>query len=89
MEEKTEKVKANLVDRKKIDIVGVKKVNSATPKNVTVKLSQSSMSVSGSELNVEKLDLESGVLSITGNIDSVDFSKNKGKNESVLKRIFK
>lgn len=75
-----------LVNRNTITITGVEKVVSANENQVNLTVSQSPMTVSGSGLTVQKLDVENGTVKIIGSISGVKYDEKK---ERFLKRIFK
>lgn len=76
-----------LVDRSSLSILGVQKVISAKPDLVQALLLDSGVMISGTDLQVSKLDLDAKLLELSGKIDSIRYTA--GKQESFFKRIFK
>lgn len=71
-----------------LTIFGATKVASSTPNQAVVEQGETSIIISGSELEVKKLDLENKEVAISGKITNLKFS---GKAEKIplMKRIFK
>ena len=79
--------KITLVDRKFLSIVGVEKMISVKPDLVQLSTKLGSMQILGSLMEVSKLDLESHILDIKGNINSIKYLDDK--KTPLFKRIFK
>ena len=75
-----------LVNRNTLTVTGVEKVVSANENQISLTVGQSPMTISGSGLTVQKLDVENGTLKIIGCISSIKYDEKK---ERFLKRIFK
>lgn len=75
-------------DRKKIIIKGAVKVKTCTQNFAVVETQECVATISGSEIEVVKLDLENKEVVFSGNISSIKFSSQKEKS-SFFKRIFK
>ena len=81
-----------LNNRKKLEITGVKKLESLNKEEFFVMTVLGLLLVKGSELEMQHLDIEKGLLWITGNVCSItylDEEKNKKKDEGFLKKLFK
>ncbi len=76
-----------LVDRSSLSILGVQKVISAKPDLVQALLLDSGVMISGTDLQVSKLDLDAKLLELSGKIDSIRYTV--GKRDNFFKRIFK
>ena len=74
-------------NRSKMQITGVCQVISAQPNSIVIKTNEGGLSISGSDLHVEKLVLEDSFLEIVGNVTMVKYNNNVGK--SFFKRLFK
>lgn len=82
----------SLSNRKKLEITGVKKLESLNKNEFFVLTILGLLLVKGSDLEMQHLDIEKGILWIVGNIDSItylDEENNKKKDEGFFKKIFK
>lgn len=77
-----------LINRKSLSLTGIEKVIGINENGLLVEVEGSSLSVSGRNLEVKKLDVESGNLEIEGNIDTIKYLDKKEK-LGFFKRIFK
>ena len=75
-------------DQKNIIIKGAKKVVSSTTTQAVVEIINSSICISGNEIEVKKLDLENGEVCFVGIVSNIKFS-NPSEKIPLLKRIFK
>lgn len=73
----------------KVKILGATKVVLSTQNQGVIETKDSLIVISGSELEVKKLDLENGEVSFHGKINSIKFSNGQGAKVPLLKRIFK
>ena len=74
--------------RKRMMVTGVLEVLSATDKCVIIRIKDSVIYTTGTNLRVAKLVLEEGLLIVDGDVESFKYqSKVQGK--SFLKRLFK
>lgn len=71
-----------------LSMTGVKDVPTFTDKNVTVKLDKDTLLISGQNLLVKSLDVESGKLLISGQVTSLKYTSTATPT-SFLKRLFK
>ena len=76
-----------LENRKLLEISGVTKVISVNMTNAEVVVLNTKLYICGSDISIERLDIDSGVLHLSGNFDEFRYS-GKGK-VSFLKRLFK
>ncbi len=76
----------NLVNRTKLTLTGVERVIATSETRVFLTVSASALKISGSNIQVEKLDVENGVLKLEGMIDEIKYNQKK---EPFLKRLFK
>ena len=79
--------KISLIDRKDLTISGIKKAVILSETSIALELENSLLQVSGKNMEVKKLDVESGILVVDGQIDSIKFSSQKEKT-GLFKRIF-
>lgn len=82
----------NIVQRKNINITGVKKIDNFDENEFLLETSMGYLLIKGSNLEIIKLDTYQGDISIKGKIDSLNYSEKtdkKNKNESVFSKLFK
>lgn len=91
MEKQTKTFTSSLLtldNRKTLNLTGVEKVYGANETKVNLRVAGSQLCISGNSLSIDKLDVDSGSLTINGIVDEIKYSKARG-NESLFKRIFK
>lgn len=71
-----------------INLTGVTKVFSATESLISLKLADTDILIEGEKLHVIKLDVESGIVDVEGQIFKIKQEKNK-QSKNIFKRIFK
>ncbi len=76
----------NMTDRKKAVLTGVNKVDSSNASEIVLTTCLGRITITGSELKIDRFDVAVGDLSLTGNIDAVKYVAAK---QPILKRIFK
>lgn len=81
----------SIIDRKRITISGVKKLESFNDKQFLVITSLGNLTITGKELSIEDMLMTKGDLCINGYIDSLKYTNSdfKKNNESLFKKIFK
>ena len=77
-----------MVNRATLEITGIKKVNGASAAHLELILDNTSLLVTGENMEVRKLDVEAGVIEVTGRIDTIKYADKKEKG-SFIKRILK
>jgi len=82
--------KGNLIleNRTKLSLTGIKKVKSTEPTRIVVFLENCVLTITGNNLTVQNLNIQNGVLDITGLINSIIYS-NKTNRKFSFKNIFK
>jgi len=82
-----------LVDRKKIQMSGIKHVNNFDEDEVILETSLGFLLIAGSELHVSMLNLEEGKVNLEGQINSIEYKEPgadlKSKGKSILGRLLK
>ena len=79
-----------IVDRKKINLSGVKKLVSFNPEEFLIETTLGVILLKGQELEIIKLDTSDGILSIKGRVNSLNYMDSNKKSEtSILARLFK
>lgn len=76
------------INRKNLSITGIEKVVGISDSELLVEVDGVALSIQGSDMEVKKLDVESGVLEIEGLINSMKYFDKKQK-VNFIKRIFK
>lgn len=75
-------------DRKKLILTGATKVVSSTSTQAVVEVGDTNIVISGTNIEVTKLDLDNKTVTFSGNINSVKYTA-KTEKTSLLKRMFK
>ncbi|MEG1284406.1 MAG: sporulation protein YabP [Romboutsia sp.] len=78
-----------LKDRSSLVISGVEHIYSFNDKKVEVRTSAGEMVIEGQEMDMNKLSIDDQIISITGTINSIVYSKDRKPQESFFKRLFK
>lgn len=78
----------NIKNRNFLSLTGVEKVFETNENKVQVKVAGSNLVVFGSNLSVEKLDVNSGVLQISGQINELKYLESLNKT-NFIKKIFR
>ena len=82
----------NIVQRKSINISGVKKIESFDENEFMLETNMGYLNIKGNNLEIIKLDTYQGDVSIKGKIDSLNYlenSKTKENKESIFTKLFK
>lgn len=81
-----------LQNRKRLEITGVKKIESLNTIEFLISTTLGMLHVEGEGLEMQHLDIEKGILWITGTIYSLEYfdeRKKETKQEGFFKKIFK
>ncbi len=68
-----------LENRKLLTLTGVCEVESSDDKQVILKTDMGKLKISGSSLSIGKLNVETGELSLSGNVNILEYKENKTK----------
>lgn len=80
----------NINNRSEIEIKGVKDILSYDAEKIAFDINGEELILTGNNFYVKKLDVESGVSIITGNLDALSFNTTSNKNQkSFLASLFK
>ena len=82
----TTKHKIILDDRKNLVMTGVTKVENINTECINCKINNSSVSITGKDLHIAKLDVDTGNVEVNGTIDNIRYLEPK---QGLFKRIFK
>ena len=75
-------------DRKKLSLSGATKVISSTSTQAVVEIGNCNVVISGTNIEVTKLDLDNKLVNFTGEINGIKYA-NKTVKTNLIKRIFK
>lgn len=78
-----------LEDRKDLRISGVTDVDSFDEETVVAYTSLGELVITGTELHISRLDVETGDLSIEGNIVSLAYTTNQSKHTGFFSKLLK
>lgn len=81
-----------IANRKNINISGVKKIDSFDESEFLIETTMGYLKITGSNLEIIKLDTYQGDVSIKGKINSLNYVENgkkKEKQESIISKLFK
>ena len=67
---------------------GVKEVGEFSEREASLTLHATSLKIKGSNLKVKEVDLDKGIVKITGSLSAVEYGKG-GSQESLIKKLFK
>lgn len=84
--------KVTLVNRKSLEITGIKDVDTFDEKEVRLITWQGTMEIKGKNLHVKRLSLETGEIDIEGLVESLYYqgnSSDKDKDNSLLSKLFR
>lgn len=77
-----------LENRSGLKLTGVTDVDSFDEDTVTAYTDYGCLTVNGSKLHVEELNLDSGLLEITGEVVALVYSSKTEKSKGIFKRLF-
>lgn len=89
-ENKVKKVSHNLIlkDRETLSVTGVIDVDSFNEQNVIAYTDMGELTISGTNLHISKVNLDTGDLSLEGNISGLNYSDKK-KETGLFAKLFK
>lgn len=89
MEEKVKKPHSlQLENRNGLKMTGVTDVEAFDEECITVYTDYGCLSISGSALHIDELNIKNGVLQISGEVSALVYSSKKSKEKGFLKRVF-
>lgn len=90
-EKKTNKLPNNVIleNRHILSITGVKDVDSFDEQTVVAYTDLGELTIKGFNLHISKLSLDSGELSIDGEISALIYSDNSSRNTSFFSKLFR
>ncbi len=75
----------SLENRNKLTLSGIQEIVASSENQILVKLKDTSLSIYGNNINITRLDIDTGSLTADGNIEKIIY----GKTQNLFKRIFK
>ena len=80
-----------LIDRREISLTGIKKITSFDAEEFLLESNMGIILIKGTNLEIMKLDTHDGNVKIKGKINGFNYvdNKGKGKEESIISRLFK
>ena len=72
-------------NRKTLKLEGIIEINSSSETLISVKLKDTSLTITGQKLHITRLDITLGILEADGIVDSIKY----GKQANIFKRFFK
>jgi sporulation protein YabP len=84
--------KLTLVDRKHLDLEGVRHVGSFDEREIVLDTNMGALFLRGEGLNITKLNLDEGTLSVQGFINAMEYKEAKSaraKGKNMLSRLVK
>jgi sporulation protein YabP len=84
--------KLTLVDRKQLELEGVRHVGSFDEREIILDTTMGALYLKGEGLHISKLNLDQGTLSVQGYISSLEYKEGKsarGKGKNMLSRLMK
>lgn len=79
----------NLEGRNKLSVSGVTDMGSFDESAAVMETAQGTLIVRGGDLHVEKLNLEAGEVTLTGQVDSLVYEESVKTQGSFLQRLFR
>ncbi len=90
-EKKTMKMPHNVIleDRRNLTVSGVSDVDSFDEQNITVFTDMGELAVRGYNLHINKLNIETGELTLEGEISSLTYTDEQQRGSGFFGRLFK
>ena len=78
-----------LENRRTLTATGVSNVDSFDDETVVASTELGDMTVRGGKLHIDRMDLETGELSLDGEISSITYTENRSSGGGMFSRLFK
>lgn len=79
----------SLKNRSSLTISGVEHIYSFNDKKIEIRTTSGDMIVDGENLDMSKLSIDEKVITVTGTINGITYSKAKEPQENLFKKLFK
>jgi len=89
METTNTKSNMTLTGRNTMSLSGVKKIRSTEPAQVIAILDNCQIIIAGTNLNVQNVNIPSGILELTGQVNSIKYSGASAARRFSFKNMFK
>lgn len=89
MAEEMQKQNISLESRRKLSITGVKEVENFDDNTITLITDLGTLSIKGSEIKIEKLNLDSGEVSATGDFYAFEYISDENTKRTFFSRMFR
>ncbi len=89
MAEEMKNQNISLESRRKLSITGVKEVENFDDNTITLITDLGTLSVKGSEIKIEKLNLDSGEVSATGDFYAFEYISDENTKRTFFSRMFR
>jgi len=76
-------------NRKKLMLTGIREVDSFDEQTVSLVLENADLAIRGKNLTISRLNVETGEVSVTGDIYAIIYSDNNAKQSGLFGRLFK
>lgn len=77
-----------LENRNRLSVTGVEDVESFDETLINMAVGDGALVIRGSELHIEKLNLDGGDMQVTGCVDSLSYEERGSRQGSLLSRLF-
>lgn len=74
----------SLINRQALSITGITNVSSYSETTVVASLPDTRVTIKGTKMSIQKLDIDNGILEIDGTIDSIVYGKS-----NIMRKLFK
>lgn len=90
-EKKLLKMQHNIImeNRKNLTVTGVMDIDSFDEETVVLFTEQGELTIKGVNLHINKIDVDTGDLSMEGEIESLAYSENQPKRGGLLAKLFR
>lgn len=76
-------------NRNKLNISGVEHVGSYNEDTINLSTIKGDIQIKGEELNISKLNLDDGIVNVSGTINSLAYTGKEGEPKNIWGKIFK
>lgn len=79
----------HMENRQKLDITGVVKVINFNEEQINLNTVMGNMTIKGKNIKINKINVDTGDMSIEGEFNSIVYSSKTSSGENILKKLFK
>ena len=77
-----------MTDRQRLTLTGVEEVDCFNEQTVVLRTALGTLSIAGQELNIDRLNLEEGLVDLRGEVDALEYSGGR-RSGGLLSRLFR